>query len=507
METRLIISYDLGTGGNKASLFDSDGVGMASVFEAYETCYSRVGWHEQRPTDWWNAVVRSTHRLLTEAKQHGIHSKQITGLAISGHSLGCVPLDASGNLLRETTPIWSDRRADTEAVTFFRQFDSAEWYRRTGNGFPPAHYPLFKVLWYKNNQPELFNQTDKIIGTKDYVNYRLTGVSATDYSYASGLGAYRLTDWNYDDELLRVSGLPATLFPPIVPATEILGTLTTAAAAELGLNPQTLVVAGGVDNSCMALGAGSFLPGRLYASLGSSSWIAVADSKPLLELHSKPYVFTHVVPNQFVSALSIFASGTTLRWIRDQLCRDLKIQAQQKQTDVYELMLNEAAQSPTGAKGVLFNPSLGGGTPLDGENIRGAFLGLDLSHTRADLIRAVMEGIALNLRVVLDAFRKLSNIQNKMNVVGGGAKNTFWRQIYADALRIDVEKTNIGQDAAALGAAAIAAVGTGLWNDFSKIDQILNTEDRQTPQITNSEYYDRLLQQFQHDAHFLSKRS
>jgi xylulokinase len=329
---------------------------------------------------------------------------------------------------------------------------------------------------------------------------------ATDYSYASGLGAYRLTDWNYDEELIRLSGLSATLFPQIVPSTKILGTLTTAAATELGLTSKTLVAAGGVDNSCMALGAGSFATGRLYASLGSSSWIAVADSKPLLDVRSKPYVFTHVVPNQFVSALSIFASGTTFRWIRDQLCRDLKTQATQDQTDVYDLMLNEAAQSPTGANGVLFNPSLGGGTPLDGENIRGAFLGLDLSHTRADLIRAVMEGIALNLRVVLDAFRKLSNVQNKMNVVGGGAKSNFWRQIYADVLRIDIEKTNIGQDAAALGAAALAAVGAGLWNDFSQIDQILNTEDRQTPQKTNAELYDQQHAQFQLDTQFLAKR-
>ncbi|MDR2345048.1 MAG: hypothetical protein LBE18_03190, partial [Planctomycetaceae bacterium] len=477
----MIISYDLGTGGNKASLFDADGVGIASVFEPYETFYPAVGWHEQRPADWWNAVAKSTHRLLTEAKKQGINSEQISCLAISGHSLGCVPLDVDGCLLRETTPIWSDRRADSEASVFFEQlFDSGEWYRRTGNGFPAAHYTLFKILWYKNNEPEMFGKINKIIGTKDYINYRLTGVTATDYSYASGLGAYRLTDWNYDDELIQLSGLPTELFPPIVSSTKILGSLQPEIATELGLTRNTLVAAGGVDNSCMALGAGSFRTGQLYASLGSSSWIAVSDSKPLLDLRSKPYVFTHVVPEQFVSALSIFSSGTTFRWIRDQLCRDLKSQCQSESnhTDIYELMINEAEQSQLGAGGILFNPSLGGGTPLDGTNIRGAFLGLDLSHTRADLIRAVLEGIALNLRGVLDAFRNLTKVQTKMNIVGGGTKNEFWRQIYADVLRIDIEKINIGQDAAALGAAALAAVGSGLWNDFSKIDGILSVEDR-----------------------------
>ncbi|MDR1925520.1 MAG: FGGY-family carbohydrate kinase [Planctomycetaceae bacterium] len=505
----MIISYDLGTGGNKASLFDTDGVGLASVFEHYETFYPAINRHEQRPSDWWNAVVRSTHRLLIEANTLGIAPEQITCLAISGHSLGCVPLDSYGNVLRETTPIWSDSRATDEATAFFEQskINPDEWYQRTGNGFPAAHYTLFKILWYKNNEPELFAQISKIAGTKDYINYRLTGVLATDYSYASGLGAYRLTDWAYDEDLIQPAGLSSSLFPRIVPSTEVIGTLKSNAADELGLSAKTLVVAGGVDNSCMALGAGSFKPGRLYASFGSSSWIAVADSKPLLDLRSKPYVFTHVITGQFVSALSIFSSGTTFRWVRDQLCRDLVARSEQEQSDVYELMINEAKQSTTGANGVLFNPTLGGGSALDlSDKIRGAFLGLDLSHTRGDLIRAAMEGIALNLRLVLDAFRKLSPVQNRMNIVGGGAKNAFWRQIYADALRIDVEKINIGQDAAALGAAALAAVGTGLWNDFSKIDSVLTAEDRQTPQEQIAKQYDQLLLQFQQDARFLSER-
>ncbi|MDR3232184.1 MAG: FGGY-family carbohydrate kinase [Planctomycetaceae bacterium] len=503
----MIISYDLGTGGNKASLFDTDGIEIVSVFEFYETFYPGSGRHEQRPADWWNAVVRSTHRLLSEAKKQGINSEQITCLAISGHSLGCVPLDTDGNVLRQTTPIWSDRRAEAEAAAFFEHFDPDEWYMRTGNGFPAAHYTLFKILWYKNNEPEIFAKTAKIAGTKDYINYCLTGVLATDYSYASGLGAYRLTDWAYDEELIRLSGLSPALFPKIVPATEILGSLKIQAAEELGLSPQTLIAAGGVDNSCMALGAGSFQSGRLYASLGSSSWIAVSDSKPLLDVRLKPYVFTHVVPEQFASALAIFSSGTTFRWVRDQLCRDLLAQADREQSDVYELMIAEAEQSPPGANGVLFNPTLGGGSALDpGPNIRGAFLGLDLSHTRSDLIRAAMEGIALNLRIVLDAFRKLSRVQSRMNVVGGGAKSRFWRQIYADVLQMEIEKTNIGQEAAALGAAALAAVGTGLWNDFSPIDAVLTMEDRQVPQKQLIEQYADLFIRFQQDAQWLAQR-
>lgn len=501
----MIISYDLGTGGNKASLFDADGRRLASVFEHYDTLYPAPGRHEQRPADWWAAVVRSTRRLLDETP--GVRPEEIVGLAISGHSLGCVPLDAEGNVLRETTPIWSDSRAGNEAAEVFKRFDEDAWYRRTGNGFPAAHYTAFKILWYAENEPELFAETDKIIGTKDYVNYRLTGVLATDPSYASGSGVYNLVDWNYDDELLAATGLRRQLFPEIVPSTEILGPLTPDAAAELGLSPQTPVAAGGVDNSCMALGAGSFLPGRLYASLGSSSWIAVSDSKPLLDDRSKPYVFTHVVPGQFASALAIFSSGTSFRWVRDQLCRDLAFRAEKESRDIYELMIEEAMQSPAGSNGLLFNPSLGGGSSLDpSPAIRGAYLGLDLSHTRGDMIRSAMEGIALNLRIVLDAFRELTEVRSRMGVVGGGARSEFWRRIYADVLNIDVEKTNIGQDAAALGAAALAAVGTGIWSDFSRIDSVLHVEDCRTPSGPTVKLYDNILERFIEDIRFLARR-
>ncbi len=504
----MIIAYDFGTGGIKASLFDGDGVRIVSRFEHYETLYPGPGLHEQRPVDWWNAVVQSTRHLIEAAKECGITPETIVAIAISGHSLGCVPLDKAGNPLRETTPIWSDSRASKEASVFFERSDPDEWYRRTGNGFPAAHYTLFKILWYKNNEPAVFSKIDTVLGTKDYVNFRLTGVRATDFSYASGSGAYDLAGWQYDEEMIALSGLPRSIFPEIAASTTVLGPLTREAAAELGLTRKTVVVCGGVDNSCMALGAGCFLPGRLYASLGSSSWIAVVDSKPLLDLAKKPYVFTHVVPGQFTSALAIFSAGTTFRWLRDHLCRDLLARAESENRDAYELMIEEAERdSKPGANGVLLNPSFGGGSALDASPaIRGAFLGLDLSHTRSDLIRATMEGIALNLRLVLDAFRGLGSVDAHMNVVGGGAISPAWRQIYADVLRIAVARTNIGQDAAALGAAALATVGCGVWTDFSRLDSVLAVEDVRDVREPEAVLYDRLLMRFQEDSQFLAGR-
>ena len=492
--SRYIIAYDLGTGGNKAALYDEQGVALAEHFAAYETLYPRAGWHEQRPTDWWNAVVRSTEGLLSVA---GVNPKDIAAIGISGHSLGVVPIDAKGRLLREATPIWSDSRPDAQPPRFFRHLDESEWYRITGNGFPAPLYSIFKAMWYRDNEPDMFADVAKIIGTKDYINLRLTGRAVTDFSYASGSGVYDLAAWDYSDRLIAAGGIDRGLLPDIVPSTQVIGTLTAEAAAELKLPRDVRVVAGGVDNSCMALGARSFAQGRMYNSLGSSSWIAVCSSKPLLDDKARPYVFAHVVPGMFTSAVAIFSAGTSFRWVRDQLCRDLAEKARPGGDDLYELMTAEAATSPAGAKGLLFNPSLAGGSSLDASpNVRGAFIGLDLGHTRADLIRSSMEGVAMGLRLALDELRKLTVLGSEVTVVGGGSRSELWRQILADAYGRDIVKTNIDQQAAALGAAALAAVGTGIWKDFSRIDEIHKVIARAKPDIANVQVYDRLLPVF-----------
>jgi xylulokinase len=308
---------------------------------------------------------------------------------------------------------------------------------------------------------------------------------------------YDLVGWDYADRLIAASGLPRGIFPTIVPSTEVLGSLTSAAAETLGLPETVKVVAGGVDNSCMALGARNIAEGRVYNSLGSSSWIAVSSEKPVLDTRTRPYVFAHVMPGMFTSAVSIFSAGTSFRWVRDQLCQNLVAQAQVQGDDPYDLMTALAAGSPVGANKLLFNPSLAGGTALDASpNIRGGYLGLDLRHTQADIIRAAMEGIAMGLRQTLDVLRELTYVRDEMLVVGGGSQSKLWRQIYADVYNMDMVKTNIDQQAAALGAMAVAAVGTGLWDDFSQIDAIHQVEETTRPIPEHYLVYEQLLPVF-----------
>ncbi len=500
--TRFLLAYDLGTGGNKASLYDSDGACVAETFSPYATTYPRSGWHEQRPLDWWDALVTTTRRLLAESRAA---PQSIAGLGISGHSLGVVPLDRHGNLLREQTPIWSDARASEQARDFFSRVSECEWYNITGNGFPAPLYSVFKVLWYRDHEPDVFRQIYKILGTKDYINFRLTGSMVTDFSYASGSGVYDLLGWDYSPRLVTASGLPRELFPEPLASTAVIGGLTGEAAQELGLAAGTPVVAGGVDNSCMALGARNIAAGRMYNSQGSSSWIAVTSAMPLLDERTRPFVFTHVLPGLFNSALGIFSTGSSFRWVRDRLCADLVERARVEGSDVYDLMVEEAEMSPPGARGLIFHPNLAGGSSLDASmHIRGAFLNLDLGHTRTDLLRAAMEGIALQGRVALDVLRSLALVSQEMIVVGGGGRSRLWRQIHADAYRLRILKTNIDQQAAALGAAALAAVGVGLWPGVARLDDLHQVADVCEPRPEACLEYERILPVFQRAGQFLS---
>jgi xylulokinase len=379
----------------------------------------------------------------------------VKAIGISGHSLGVVPIDKEGNLLRETVPIWSDSRATKEAEKFGA--DDA-WYMRTGCGFPPGLYSAFKLMWFKEHESEWFSRVDTVLGTKDWINFKLCGAKVTDNSYATGTGVYDLKTRSYAQDLIARTGLDESIFPKIVPSFEVIGEVDSSVARLLGLPENVKVVAGGVDNSCMALGAGAFINGRAYASLGSSAWIAVSGDTPVLDPKTRPYVFDHVVPGQYASALAIFSAGTSLFWLRDVLGLDYK------ELDAL------AEKSGIGARGLFFNPSLAGGSSLDpSPALRGGFAGLELRHTKGDLARAVLEGVSYGLKTALVELKKQVPVSAPLILTGGGAKSRLWQHIYADIFGMDVCSSSIGQQCAALGAAALALVGIGIWKDFSPI--------------------------------------
>jgi xylulokinase len=491
MSSSFILAFDLGTGGNKAVLYDREGNLVAKAFVPYETFYPRSGWAEQSPSDWWRSITESTRKMLNQSK---VDKKGIGCVCISGHGIGVVPVDRKGALLRGKTLLWSDSRALEQTERLFQQVDELEWYRTTGFALRPENCTAVKIMWHRDHEPDVYGRAHKFIGTKDFINLKMTGVVVSDYSDASFSGVYDLGNWRYSDELISATGIPMEKLPELHPSTHVLGGLLPGPAEELGLVKGIKVVAGGYDGSCTALGAGNVREDRVYNYIGSSSWISVASDTPLLRKAIRPYVYAHVIPKMFNSTVSIYSAGSSYQWVRNTVCSEEVSSAKAEGVDPYELMERLASRSPLGANGLFFNPSLmGGSTVYPNPHLRGGFVGLGLSHTKSDLIRAAMEGIALDLRMVLDEFRNMGVEAREIRVVGGGAGSPLWRQIFADVYKARIIRTTVGQEAAALGAAAVGAVGTGLWRDFSVIDEIAKASDVSEPRGDNSAKYDELL--------------
>lgn len=483
-----MIAYDLGTGGIKSSLFDEAGRSLADVFIPYKTYYPASAWSEQAPMDWWQAVCRSTRLLL---KKSGYPKSGLTGAALSGHSLVAVPIDRAGQPLLDRVPIWSDMRAADCAETFFQTIPYGDWYLATGNGDPPACYTVFKLMWLKKHLPEVYKEMVKFVGSKDFINYLLTGAVCTDPSYASGFGVFDLATWQYRPDFMEAAGVDPEIFPPVVPTASIVGRVTAEAARQTGLPEGLPVACGAVDNTCMALGATGIGENQLYTSLGSSSWIALTSRKPVLDLETRPFVFAHAQEGYYTSAVSIFSAGNSFRWVRDTLCINL-----QKEADSFEAMNVLAAQVPAGSNGLLFCPALSGGSAQEpSPNLRGSYLGLSLGTTQADLIRASMEGVAIALRCVFEVLRTHidSSAAPHMLLCGGGSKSPLWCQIFADVYNMQVVKTNIDQNAASLGAAAIAARACGIWENYEKIPSLHTHPVYYSPNPESNRVYEDLL--------------
>ncbi|MDR0519466.1 MAG: HAD-IA family hydrolase [Clostridiales Family XIII bacterium] len=492
-----IIAYDLGTGGVKASLYDEGLATIAKSFIEYGTYYPAPMLHEQRPADWWDGVCASTRNLLESS---GVEARDVGCVALSGHSLVSVPIGADGTALMDCVPIWSDGRAADEAAEFFRRIDERQWYMETGNGFPTYTYPLFKLMNMKKNEPDVFAKTRNVLGSKDYINYRLTGGMATDHSYASGSGGYSLKASALLREYWDAAGIDPNIFPDIVPSHTAIGRVTEAAARESGLATGTLVACGGVDNACMALGAVGPSEGRVFLSLGSSSWIPVNSREPILDFDKKPYVFRHIAEDVFSSAFSIFSGGSSLKWVRDSICDELAADPA-----AYRLIDELAEKSPVGAGGIFFNPSLAGGTSQDKSvNIRGAYIGLHLGTTKPDLARAALEGIAMNLKMSYDFMKQKADLGDSLLITGGGSKSGFWMQMFADVFGIETIKTNIDQDAASIGAAAIAARAVGLWDSYGGIDALHHAETVCRPDPERTAAYRAIIPKFEIIANALA---
>ena len=293
--TGFILSHDLGTTGNKATLYDSNGSLVGSAFQAYKTEYAQTGWAEQEPEEWWSAISISTRDLR---QQTGTKGEEIAAICFSGQMMGCVPLDRDARPLRKAI-IWADQRATEQVSWLEKRVSARDVYRITGHRLGPS-YSLSKILWLRDNQPEIFHSAYKFVHAKDAMVARLTGRFVTDPSDASGMNLYDIQAGKWSEQMLEVSGIDPGQLPEVIASTAVAGTVLPGPAKEMGLMAGTPVVIGGGDGACAAAGAGAVKPGPAYNYIGSSSWIAMASSEPIYDPDFKTVTFSHVVPGMYM---------------------------------------------------------------------------------------------------------------------------------------------------------------------------------------------------------------
>ncbi|WP_052890123.1 xylulokinase [Thermogemmatispora carboxidivorans] len=484
---RYILAHDVGTTGNKATLYNEEGVQVGMTFSPYATAYPQVGWAEQNPQDWWRSLCHSTRQLLYES---GVAAEEVSVVAFSGQMMGVVPVDSRGRPVHNAI-IWADLRAVAQVERVATRIDPQRVYTLTGHRLS-ASYSAGKMLWLKDVEPEVYRQTYKFLQAKDFLAARLTGQFVTDPSDASGTNLYNLERGEWDGELLDAFGIEQERLPAIYRSTDVIGEVQSAAAEELGLRAGTPVVIGGGDGSCAATGAGVIRPGIAYNYIGSSSWIGIATEKPILDPQMRTFTWAHLVPGMFTPTGTMQAAGSSYQWARDELAQSEREVAEQLGISAYELMNQEVQQSPPGANGLLFLPYLlGERSPRWNPNARGAFVGLTIRHRQADLLRAVLEGITFNLRVILEAFTRQGAQSEAMRVIGGGARSAVWNQIMADVFGIPVLRLTQLEGATSMGAAIAGGVGVGIWQDFSQVDHMVSVARETHPNQERYRFYSK----------------
>jgi xylulokinase len=467
-----ILAHDLGTTGNKSTLCSTGGQIAASCFSPYETRYLRPNWAEQDPADWVRAVCSATRDLLAKTN---IQPGEIAVISLSGHMQGATLVDRDGTPLRPSI-LWADQRASIQANAIANTIGADETYRLTGSRVSPA-YTAAKLMWVRDNQPEVFARLFKVLQCKDYIAHFLTGEFATDYSDASLTQLLDLEKRTWAWDMLSALGISASLMPDLHPSSAVIGPATRAAADATGLKQGTPVVIGGGDGSCATVGACSIQEGDIYNYIGSSSWMAMTTAQPVLDAEQRTFNMMHLDPNLYVAVGSMQAAGGAYTWLEEQLRAPGEIEPD------YASLDQAAASCPPGGNGLLFLPYLlGERSPYWNPAARGAFIGLTMPDGRAEMARAVLEGVGLNLRIILETLQSKRVQVDEMRLIGGGSKSAVWRQILANIYELPITVLDLPYAATALGAAIAGGVGVGIYPDYSVAQKLAPATEYTQPQ-------------------------
>lgn len=449
--TDVLVTVDVATSAARAAAFDLDGRRHLETRRPYPSRSPRPGWSEQDPRAWQSAAIGALGDLVRRLGPR----RRVHGIGLTGQCPTICLVDAQG---RPTSPglMYRDNRADVEAAAIRERFGDAWIHERTGH-LPAAFHIAPKLMWIREHEPAWLDAASLALQPRDLAALALTGEAATDGSHAAATLAFGLRARAWDPELLDGLGLAPSLFPPVKPSWEVLGTIRPALAARLGLPPGTPVVLGGADSQACALGAGVVAPGPVSEMAGSSTCLNAALAEPLRELLVTHY--PHVVPGMYTTETGINTTGTAAAWVTDLVYGG---RAGHARAADYERLDRETGQLPPGADGVLAIPVLGDGERVD-PAVRAAFTGLSLRHGRAHLARAMLEGVAYTIRMHLALLADGGAPVTELRVSGGDARLDTWNRIKADVIGVPV--TVIPGDAAVTGVAMLAGIGVGIYGD------------------------------------------
>jgi len=447
----LFLGIDVSTTATKALLINEQGGVVAVATSPHTLQTPQPLWSEQDPHEWWDAALASVRSVLEKA---GGSAERVAGVGLTGQMHGLVLLDEAGEVLRPAI-LWNDQRTQSQCDEIHQRVGKEKFIQITGN-VALTGFTAPKILWVKENEPDVYAKARHVLLPKDYVRYKLTGEYAMDKADGAGTVLFDLKSRAWSSEVLEILGIDPSLMPPTFEGPEFTGRITPQAASAIGLKAGTPVVAGGGDQSAQAVGVGAVTPGVVALTVGTSGVVFATTPSALIEPEGRLHAFCHAVPGRWHFMGVMLSAAGSLQWYRDTLAPSMS----------FDDLLKEAESVPPGSEGLLFLPYLSGErTPHPDPLARGAFIGLTLRHGRGHLTRAVLEGVAFGLK---DSFMLIQNAGLgeiiQVRASGGGTKGALWRQILASVLEAELVTVNT-TEGAAFGAALLAGVEAGAWAD------------------------------------------
>jgi len=488
---QLLMGIDAGTTSVKAAVFSPERQMLAVAREEYQLESPSAERAQLDPEIYWRACIRAVRLAVARS---GVPVEDIHALAVSSQGETTITLDRDGKALYPAI-VWLDNRAVSQAEQLAGEF-SEQVYAVTGIQEIIPTWTACKILWLRENEPEVFARADKFLLVQDYLIYRLTGRAVTDGSISCTSALYDIRRHQWWPEMLAAVGISSAQLAEIVPPGSAVGTLSVEAAHVLGLSGSTLVVSGGMDQSTGAIGAGNIAQGIISETTGGALVIQATVGDPAIDQRKIIPVYCHSVPGQYLLAPVCPTAGMALKWLRDTFFQPEIESAARRGLDVYDLMTAMAADIPPGAGDLVMLPHLMGAfSPVPNPSARGVFAGFTLSHGRGHFVRAALEGVAYMLRQNLETIRKAGIPVQELRSTGGGARSALWNQIKADVCQLPL-LTVENEEAALLGDAILAGVACGVFSSIEEGCQMMVVPSTRLSPGEQAGNYDRSYRHF-----------